>query len=182
LAHGKGLAIGIDRYEGSFKKGYPEGKGTYTWSNGDAYTGEWRMGKRDGIGEFIQYQENDTILISGVWENGAFIGPVPEKPKVITATGIERYGFQRQGEGNQLTINFYINGSVNAGIEDLSIIPSSGTQFVNGNSIGIEAIAYPVSCRISYYSWNKMHTAKVFSRFEFKITQTGRWVLNIHNN
>jgi len=25
LAHGKGLAIGIDRYEGSFKKGYPEG-------------------------------------------------------------------------------------------------------------------------------------------------------------
>ena len=38
-AHGVGKAIGKDTYEGEFKKGYPEGKGTYTWINGDYFEG-----------------------------------------------------------------------------------------------------------------------------------------------
>jgi len=182
LAHGKGLAIGIDRYEGDFKKGFPDGKGTYVWSNGESYTGEWRGGKRDGIGELTYFKEEDTLLMSGVWDDDEYIGPVPEKPKVMTSTGIERYAFQRQGDGNQVTINFFINGSNNVNLEDLNIIPSSGTRFTTGGAIGIESISFPLTCKISYYSWNRMHTARVFSRFEFKITQPGRWVINIHNN
>lgn len=182
LAHGEGLAIGLDRYEGNFKKGYPDGKGTYVWSNGEVYTGEWQKGKKQGVGELTYYNEEDTLLMSGVWENNEYIGPVPEKPKVLTSSGIERYAFQRQGDGNQLTINFFINGSNNTNLEDLNVIPSSGTRFSTGGSIGIESVSFPLTCKISYYSWNKMHTSRVFSRFEFKITQPGRWVLNIHNN
>ncbi|MEI6061185.1 MAG: hypothetical protein WCR72_10775, partial [Bacteroidota bacterium] len=34
LANGKGIAIGTDRYEGQFTKGFPQGYGTYTWSTG----------------------------------------------------------------------------------------------------------------------------------------------------
>jgi hypothetical protein len=182
LAHGKGLAIGLDRYEGDFKKGFPDGKGTYVWSNGEVYTGEWQKGKRQGFGERTYFNEEDTLLMSGMWDNNEYMGPVPEKPKVLTSDGIERYAFQRQGDGNQITINFFINGSNNISLEDLSVIQSSGTLFRSGGTIGIESISFPLSCKISYYSWNKMHTSRVFSRFEFQITQTGRWVLNIHNN
>jgi hypothetical protein len=182
LAHGKGLAIGLDRYEGDFKKGFPDGKGTYVWSNGEVYTGEWQKGKRQGFGERTYFNEEDTLLMSGMWDNNEYMGPVPEKPKVLTSNGIERYAFQRQGDGNQITINFFINGSNNISLEDLSVIQSSGTMFRSGGTIGIESISFPLSCKISYYSWNKMHTSRVFSRFEFQITQTGRWVLNIHNN
>jgi hypothetical protein len=182
LAHGNGLAIGLDRYEGDFKKGYPDGKGTYVWSNGEIYIGEWQQGKKQGTGELTYYEEEDTLVISGLWDNNEYIGPVPEKPTVLTSTGIERYSFQRQGDGNQITINLFINGSNNSGVEDLSIITTSGTPFRSGNSQGVQSIAFPLTCKISYYSWNKMHTSRVLSRFEFKITQPGRWVLNIHNN
>lgn len=182
LASGKGLAIGIDRYQGTFKKGYPDGKGTYTWSNGEVYTGEWLQGERNGIGEFSYVKDGKAAFKSGVWESDLYIGPVPEKPKIIYTLGIEKYYFQRQGDGNQITINFYISGSNNNSIEDLSVLTSSGTMFRTGGTVGVEAIVFPLTCKVSYYSWNKMHTSRVQSRFEFQITQKGRWILNLHNN
>lgn len=182
LANGKGLAVGIDRYEGSFKNGYPDGKGTYTWANGEVYVGEWEQGKRNGIGDFTYTKDGEAVLKSGIWEDGKYTGPVPEKPKVISSTGIERYAFQRQGDGTQITINLFINGSNNISVEDLSVISSSGTLFRSGGTFGIQSIFFPLTCKITYYSWNKMHTSRVYTRFEFEITQEGRWVLNLHNN
>lgn len=182
LAHGKGLAIGIDRYDGSFKNGFPEGKGVYTWVNGEIYDGEWKQGKRNGIGDFTYVQDGKAAFLSGIWEDDRYVGPVPEKPKVLTSIGIERFSFQRQGDGNQITINLFINGSINSGVEDYSIITSSGTPFRSGNAIGVQSITFPLTCKVSYYSWNKMHTSKVYSRFEFHIDQEGRWFLNLHNN
>lgn len=182
LAHGKGLAIGVDRYEGSFRKGYPEGKGTYTWSTGEEYTGEWKVGKRNGIGVYTFSKNGGIVVQEGVWENDTYSGPVPEKPMVISSSGVERYSFQRQGDGNQLSINLLLNGSKNLSIEELSVVSSSGTLFISGGTSKIQSIIFPLTCKISYYSWNKMHTSRVYSRFEFQITQAGRWVLNIHNN
>ncbi len=182
LAHGKGLAIGIDRYEGSFKNGYPYGKGIYTWANGEIYNGEWEDGKRNGIGDFTYELEGKAAFLSGIWEDDEYVGAIPEKPKVLSSIGIERFSFQRQGDGTQITINLFINGSINAGVEDYSVITSSGTPFRSGNAFGVQSITYPLTCKVSYYSWNKMHTSKVYSRFEFKIEQAGRWVLNLHNN
>jgi hypothetical protein len=37
LAHGKGIAQGIDRYEGEFTKGLPSGTGIYRWADGVYY-------------------------------------------------------------------------------------------------------------------------------------------------
>jgi len=50
LAHGKGLAKGIDIYQGNFKKGLPHGQGMYTYSEGDSYSGSWKEGERNGFG------------------------------------------------------------------------------------------------------------------------------------
>ena len=48
LAHGMGVAEGIDKYEGKFKEGLPSGKGKYTWENENYYEGKWKEGKRHG--------------------------------------------------------------------------------------------------------------------------------------
>ena len=39
LAEGKGNAEGEDRYSGEFKAGLPDGKGKYTYKNGNVYNG-----------------------------------------------------------------------------------------------------------------------------------------------
>jgi hypothetical protein len=41
-----------DRYEGEYRNGKPNGKGTYTWKDGSKYEGEWRHGKKHGKGKF----------------------------------------------------------------------------------------------------------------------------------
>ena len=50
-ADGKGLAKGKDIYKGEFKKGYPEGEGIYTFSNGDVFEGEFKKGAKNGPGK-----------------------------------------------------------------------------------------------------------------------------------
>ena len=50
LANGHGTAIGIDSYTGQFLNGYPEGNGKYTWKNGSWYDGAWKKGVDDGKG------------------------------------------------------------------------------------------------------------------------------------
>ena len=182
LAHGKGLAIGTDRYDGIFKKGLPNGKGTYTWATGEVYTGEWNDGKREGVGSYSYTKDGEFKVQEGIWEAGEYIGPIPEKPKVLSSVSIERFSFQRQGDGNQITINFYLSGSNNVDMEGFSAVATSGARFESPGKVGFQSIVFPFTCKLSYNSWNKTRTSRVLTRFEFEITQPGRWVLNLHNN
>ena len=47
------------------------GQGTYTWSTGDKYVGEWMNDKRTGQG--TQTRADGTIE-KGLWENDDFLG------------------------------------------------------------------------------------------------------------
>jgi len=51
-AQGQGEARGADTYVGSFAKGKPDGKGTYTWENGARLDGNFKDGKAHGTGVF----------------------------------------------------------------------------------------------------------------------------------
>ena len=52
-------------YEGEFKDGKYHGHGSYTWSDGKKYLGEWKDGKPwNGTG-----YDNDGNII-GKWVNG----------------------------------------------------------------------------------------------------------------
>ena len=67
LAHGDGEAFGLDHYKGQFKKGYPDGEGTYNWGTGEVYEGQWKDGMRHGKGEYSYFVNNRDTTIVGKW-------------------------------------------------------------------------------------------------------------------
>ena len=50
---------------GQFKNNVRSGKGTFIWSTGKSYIGNWLNGKQHGLGIFIDSQENAK---EGIWE------------------------------------------------------------------------------------------------------------------
>jgi hypothetical protein len=182
LADGKGKSIGKDTYEGQFKEGWPWGKGTYTWANGDTYTGDWEKGLRDGEGDFtFKVNEKDTV-VSGLWENDRYKGPRPVAPEVITKVSIDRYNIYKLGHvKDRVLIEFLQNGMPNAGITNLLINSTSGTETSLGKLIGYENIIFPVVIKVNYMTWNKLRSQQFQAIFEFKITEPGDWRVEIHN-
>ena len=73
-AHGQGKAIGRDTYEGAFEKGYPQGKGTYTWMNGDYYEGYFEKGERQGAGKMVFASVKEDSVQEGRWKNDRWVG------------------------------------------------------------------------------------------------------------
>lgn len=81
-ASGQGKAVGTHTYEGTFKKGYPDGTGKYTWPNGDYYTGNWKKGVMDGKGELHNSLAGRETIKIGFWKKGVYKGE-HETPFVI---------------------------------------------------------------------------------------------------
>ena len=51
--------------------GERDGKGTYTYTDGARYVGDWKAGKQHGEGTL--YNPDGSVKIKGRWENGNFI-------------------------------------------------------------------------------------------------------------
>jgi hypothetical protein len=181
LAHGRGKAVGVDTYEGMFRKGLPDGKGTYTWSTGESYNGHWSEGQRDGLGVYVVKINGKDSITAGLWENNKYMGPPPKPPKVMASINVDKYRFTKRCDGNAIRINLYQNGTYNTSIEDLMLAVSSGNQVRLGNTIGFDNVTFPFECKVSYKTWNKMHTYQHYSSVEFKITEPGEWVISIYN-
>lgn len=56
-----------DKYEGTLKDGWAEGKGTLTRSEGGRYTGDWKHSLQDGDG---RYDAADGSWYEGQWKDG----------------------------------------------------------------------------------------------------------------
>jgi hypothetical protein len=84
-ANGNGKSVGVHTYDGEFKNGFPEGKGKYTWANGDYYYGSWKKGLKDGKGELHHFENGVERLTTGYWKKGNYRGEY-ENPYVITNT------------------------------------------------------------------------------------------------
>lgn len=182
FAHGKGAAFGEDTYTGKFSKGWPSGKGTYTWANGDMYTGDWIEGKRNGEGELtLKLADRDSILV-GLWEEDIYLGPRPKAPRVIYKYQIDRYTFRKAGEmKDRVLINFMRSGMRNTSITNLTIDTSNGVETKLGYSLGYEFITFPVTIRVSYRTMNKLNSTRYEAILEFEITEPGDWVVDIYN-
>lgn len=183
FANGNGIAIGTDKYEGQFLKGLPHGKGTYTWSNGSWYEGKWLEGKRDGKGQMTYHLESRDSIVSGFWKLDKYMGERLIPPYTVKMNiGVIRYNFRKiPGTGNNLTIKFLIGGRVNSDIQDLSVTYDSGSEFWAGTTLGIQSIIYPLEMKITYRSWNLLHTSLNNVNFEFTITEPSTWEITINN-
>jgi len=181
LAHGKGVAKGIDRYEGNFKKGLPHGKGRYEWSTGELYVGEWSAGLRHGIGEYQFFQSGRDTVLAGIWENDRYKGPKPIPPKIIRKYNISRVNFHRQGDGNRVELTVYDQGSPTTNLQNFMIAANNGTEYRIGQSVGYENIEFPFTCQVNYTRWNALRTEQFDVVLEFEVKQPGFWIVKVYN-
>ena len=98
----------ISRYEGEVQDGKAQGRGVYTFANGDRYEGEYRDDKRHGRGVFA--------WASGDRYEGEFRDNRRDGRGVLTTTAGSRYdGEWRNGEQNGVGILTYADGGRYAG-------------------------------------------------------------------
>lgn len=182
LAHGQGTAAGIDRYEGDFKKGFPEGKGSYTWANGSSYVGEWKGGMRHGTGTYTIRIENRDSVQQGLWNYDEYTGEKFPAPTIAYKTGVDRYSFKKNNTGlKRVLVDIYQNGSRNKGISGFNMTSSSGTDLVISQSVGFENVVFPVTIKIFYTTANKLNQMEYPVKFDFIIYEPGDWTVELHN-
>jgi hypothetical protein len=182
LANGKGTARGLDTYTGSFKKGYPNGKGIYKWSTGEYYDGEWVMGKRHGIGEYHNIHEGHEVVQSGIWKDDRYLGPKPIAPVIRINQNVSDVKISKTGEGDEVILKIMMAGNVNTSVTDLSINVNSGNEFRYGSYMGYKSIVFPFICKVNYTTFNKLRTMQIPCVLEFEIIEPGRWEVKLENN
>ncbi len=181
-AHGKGEASGVDSYEGTFRKGLPDGKGTYVWASGETYIGQWKDGKRDGVGVLYYTLDGEEKLMDGIWEDDEYIGERVPNPRVLNSTNVDRYSIRMTGDiMDRVLVDLYQNGARNTNVENYMLATSSGYDTKLGHSRGFEGITFPVIIKVSYTTYNKMKTYKYNVAFEFEIFEPGDWRVELHN-
>jgi hypothetical protein len=126
-AEGEGKATGEDTYEGTFKKGYPDGTGKYTWKNGDYYFGHFKKGARDGKGDMHFAGKKDSVQ-TGFWKKDSYKGEYENPYQVTNASAdIGRVSISKIKGGSTITFS----------VENMNGNPASVTdiRLVNGNYI-----------------------------------------------
>ena len=96
------------------ENGEYNGQGTYTWSNGDKYVGEWKDGKENGQGTITKTYRDGKFIYVGEWKDakkhgqGTMTYPGGEKCEGEWVKGGFRNGKCYDKDG---TIQYiYING------------------------------------------------------------------------
>jgi hypothetical protein len=99
LYHGKGAYTwknaNSNRYEGEYKSGKKDGKGTYYVNHDDFFRGPWKAGKPDGEGEFVR----NGRVIKGRWRKGTFVNILGDSQP----GDVEALNFDVEEEVNNIT-------------------------------------------------------------------------------
>ncbi|UMB61928.1 hypothetical protein MHL31_06970 [Lutibacter sp. A80] len=182
LAHGTGIAKGLNTYEGQFKKGLPNGKGTITYANGSTYSGEWKKGERNGEGKFTININGKDSIADGIWKKDVFVGKKKVKEyDVIKKIGVSRYMIRKLNDkGNQVTVRVKNNGMYVATTNNIN--GSSGNLvFSQGRAIFENINTYPFNCDMNYETQSKMGTTSYNVEFRFKILAKGEWLVELYH-
>lgn len=173
LAEGYGIAQGVDKYEGYFKKGWPDGKGKYTWENGNYYEGEWKKGDMDGEGKMVTINEaNEQEITKGYWKKGEYIGLYKESHKVFNkSSNITNIDFSLlNNTANE--IRFVLFSGRQLDIDRITVTPTNGLYEnlqQTGNSVILTNVEFPFKAYVNMPQYN----------FDFVINQPGNWQVRI---
>jgi len=190
LADGHGVASGIDNYTGEFKKGLPNGIGTYTWNTGEKYEGEWKKGLRYGTGTFTSKQYGRDSIITGNWESDKYIGESIIPPFIIQyQSGISRVACVRTGD-QPLRVYYKLTrgGSTSehtSPISDLLLQGSSGNESGSSNNFGFDDVTFPFEGKIKFsapsaFSSQGSQTAVTLNyELNLVINEPGVWMVTI---
>lgn len=153
-ANGKGRAEGNDIYDGNFSSGLAEGKGTYTWSNGNSFTGEWAKGLKEGKGTMkLKLSSGADSIIEGYWKKDIYVGKY-ENPYVIyhksRAIGEIEIEYEKN---NYNIITFFITntsgGAARVEEDDMERLKVNEVQAITGTT--------------GRLTWNETHAKKTES-------------------
>jgi hypothetical protein len=182
LANGKGIAQGIDRYEGQFSKGMPQGRGKYTWANGSVYNGQWVKGLKEGQGEMVHSLSGRDSTVKGYWKNDKYIGEKLIAPyTIIRKDDLLACNLRKTGEGNEVIVKLMMKGQINTRVRGLSMVYGSGTQFRSGPHEGVQNIYFPFDLKITYTTSNPISRSSFDVVFECTITEPGKWEIILNN-
>jgi len=177
LAHGKGIAVGVDIYEGRFRNGLPHGFGKYIWENGDTYEGRWRNGMRHGRGVFITKNDDVEIVSRGTWRNDEFVGERTKAPYSFgNILNLKKHTIRKTGDENMILVTLLQNNRIIPPPRDFLFQIDTGSSIQIGQSTGYENVSFPASIRISY----------VFDRiirvqYNVVINEAGTWEIRLYN-
>jgi len=180
LAHGNGEAFGLDHYKGKFKKGYPDGEGTYNWGTGEVYEGQWKNGLRHGKGEYSYFVNNKDTTIVGKWVKDKFVDTdTGSRAYQITyKNNIGRVTVNSLGPGDRIKIKIMRNGS-DLPVSELTLAGDTGTTNTSLQFMGFEHIQYPFSGRITFSAPNDFRTAVYRCEMTFKVFEPGFYEIHI---
>ncbi|NOQ27178.1 MAG: hypothetical protein GQ564_17595 [Bacteroidales bacterium] len=176
LAHGKGIASGIDVYEGKFKKGLPHGKGKYTWASGSYYSGSWKNGLKSGNG--LLYSSDTKKIIKGVWKDDAFYKEIVDPPYVVTLkTGVTGVNFYEDDLKipHQVEIVFQKDGNQARSVPELNISSTSGQSSVGSSFSGFKNVQFPFEGTVEFMDLSRMGTTVIRYALSFKLTKASSW-------
>jgi len=184
LANGKGTATGKDSYTGEFKKGLPDGDGVYTDSLGNVYKGAFRLGKKEGKGEFMPVPSSNEKPMIGFWQDDKYVGKVKIDPYEITnKTGSVSPRIYSTGPGNKIEIDVldpYDNSLVDANI--FMIGQGNSRNDTSYHKYFCEDAVFPIEFDINYSCRTKLGgTAMVASTIRIKLNKPGSWMITLKN-
>ena len=186
LANGKGKSIGEDTYIGTFKDGFPDGKGKYIFNNGDVFIGNWLKGKKNGKGKFEISINGKKNTINGYWKEDEYAG-VSEPDVTFRVTyfsGIFDYKVEKNKPVKEFENINKITLTIKSAFTDflptdLKIEKSSGQITQIGKKFEITQYFCPIHCEISYSIL--VAGGRRPCRFTIDVLEKGEFTITLNN-
>lgn len=193
-ANGEGTATGTDTYKGTFKNGYPEGTGKYTWKNGDYFYGKWKKGVKEGKGEMHTFVAGNETVKVGFWKKDEYKGEYENPYKIYNTTNdINRVQVTRVGadvnsikievtnafnSGNSMESATQRNNSAYAKLTDIQIntgnyMSKTTSTLTNKEVTLLQEVIFPFKA-ILYFGTGTYVDIEIFEK--------GNWVIEVPIN